>query len=56
MTIKIKWIYTEPLKPGKYIVVTTTKMGNDNVLKSYWSGKSWSFSNQTFVKYLKEKL
>lgn len=50
----MKWIYTDPVKPGKYIVTTVTKMNNFNVLNSYWNGKRWDFSNQIFVKWLRE--
>jgi len=52
----MEWIYADPIKPGKYIVTTITKMGNSNTLESSWNGKNWNFSNQTFVKYLKEDL
>ena len=51
----MKWINTNPDKPGKYIVKTKTMMGNTNKFESYFNGKTWSFSNQTFVEYLKEK-
>ncbi len=50
----MEWLYTNPTKPGKYIVTTVTKMNNHNTFESYWNGNNWSFSNQTFVKYLKE--
>jgi hypothetical protein len=51
----MEWINKEPDSPGKYIVETRTKMGNTNRLESYFNGKSWSFTNQIFVRYLKEK-
>ena len=50
----MEWIYTSPVETGEYVVTTVTPMGNFNVLLSYWNGKRWNFSNQTFVKYLKE--
>lgn len=52
----MEWIYTNPLKSGKYIVITITKMNNFHKFESYWNGKNWNFSNQIFVKYLKEEL
>lgn len=48
------WIYTDPVKPGKYIVTTVTPMGNFNKFESTWNGKRWNFSNQIFIKYLNE--
>lgn len=50
----MEWLSTQPEKPGKYLVVTRTMMGNINRLEATWNGKSWSFTNQVFVKYLKE--
>lgn len=50
----MEWISSEPEIPGKYLVETRTGMGRVNRFFSYWSGKHWSFTNQTFVKYLKE--
>ena len=50
----MEWVTHNPKKPGKYIVETRTMMGNTNKFESYWNGKSWSFTNQTFVKYLKQ--
>jgi hypothetical protein len=50
----MEWIYISPVETGEYVVTTITPMGNFNVLLSYWNGKRWNFSNQTFVKYLKE--
>jgi len=49
----MNWTNNTPEEPGKYIVETKTMMGNTNRLESYWNGKTWSFTNQTFVKYLK---
>jgi hypothetical protein len=51
----MEWLTTNPEKPGKYLVETITTMGNTNRFESYWNGDKWSFNNQTFVKYLKEK-
>lgn len=50
----MQWTTDNPEKPGKYIVETRTMMGNTNRFESYWNGKSWRFTNQVFVKYLKE--
>lgn len=50
----MEWVTSNPVEPGKYIVETKTVMGNTNVFRSYWSGRVWSFNNQTFIKYLKE--
>jgi hypothetical protein len=50
----MEWSTSNPEKPGKYVVETKTMMGNTHRLESYWNGKSWNFSNQKFVKYLKE--
>lgn len=51
----MEWININPDKPGKYIVETKTMIGNTNRLESYFNGKSWGFTNQIFIKYLKEK-
>ena len=51
----MEWLTTNPKSPGKYIVETKTRMGNTNRIESYWNGESWSFTNQVFVRYLKEK-
>lgn len=51
----MEWLTTNPKNPGKYIVETKTRMGNTNRFESYWNGESWSFTNQVFVRYLKEK-
>jgi hypothetical protein len=51
----MEWLTTNPESPGKYIVETKTRMGNTNRFESYWNGESWSFTNQVFVRYLKEK-
>ena len=51
----MEWVNTNPNKPGKYIVETKTTMGNVNRFEAYFNGKSWSFTNQIFVRYLKEK-
>ncbi|TXG83056.1 MAG: hypothetical protein E6R13_04265 [Spirochaetes bacterium] len=53
-TLHMEWLSTHPDKPGKYLVVTRTMMGNINRIEATWNGKSWSFTNQVFVKYLKE--
>lgn len=50
----MKWIYENPDEPGKYIVVTYTKKLNSNILYTFWNGKNWNFSNQIFIKYLRE--
>ena len=54
VTSNMEWLTSEPEKPGKYIVETKTMMKGRNRFDAYWNGKSWSFTNQTFVKYLKE--
>jgi hypothetical protein len=51
----MEWVTSNPSKEGKYIVETKTKMGNTKRLEAYWNGKSWSFTNQLFVRYLKEE-
>ena len=50
----MQWINSNPEKPGKYIVETKTMMGNTNRFESYFNGKAWRFTNQVFVRYLKE--
>lgn len=50
----MEWIYNNPVRPGKYIVTTITDFKNTHVLEAIWNGKRWNFSNQVFVKYLKE--
>jgi hypothetical protein len=50
----MEWLTSEPEKPGKYIVETKTMMGNRNVIEAFWNGEGWSFTRQTFVKYLKQ--
>ena len=50
----MEWVSTNPDKSGKYIVETKTMMGNSNKFEAYYNGKTWNFTNQTFVKYLKE--
>lgn len=50
----MEWIYTMPEKEGYYVVQTTTKFGRHNTLNSYYNGKTWSFTNQIFYRYLKE--
>ena len=52
----MEWIDKQPEIAGKYIVETKTQMGNIRRLEAYWNGKSWNFTNQKFVKYLKENL
>ena len=51
----MEWTTDQPELPGKYIVETKTMMGNSNKFEAYFNGKSWSFTNQIFVRYLKEK-
>ena len=51
---KMEWIASNPITPGKYLVETKTSIGRIQRLESYWNGKSWRFTNQIFVKYLKE--
>lgn len=51
----MEWVSTNPEKPGNYIVETITMMGNRNRFEAHYNGKTWSFTNQTFVKYLKEE-
>ena len=48
------WSAKNPKKEGFYVVKTKTSMGRTNVLFSYWNGKNWNFTNQSFVEYLKE--
>ena len=57
----MKWLTTNPDKPGKYIVETIshfwTSLGTRSKtqkLESIWNGNSWNFTNQTFIRYLKE--
>lgn len=50
----MEWVNKQPEKSGKYVVETKTQMGNTHRIEAYWNGKSWNFSNQLFVKYLKE--
>ena len=50
----MKWIASNQITPGKYLVETKTSIGRIQRLESYWNGKSWDFTNQIFVKYLKE--
>jgi hypothetical protein len=50
----MEWTTNNPETPGKYIVETKTMMGNIHRLEAHWNGKSWSFTNQVFVRYLKE--
>ena len=51
----VEWLESLPENSGKYIVETKTMMGNTNRVNAYFNGKHWDLSNQTFVKYLKEK-
>jgi len=53
MMSKMEWLTSEPEQPGTYIVETKTMMNNRNVIEAYWNGEGWSFTRQTFVKYLK---
>lgn len=55
----MRWIYDLPERSGSYIVETRSMMGNKRRLEATFTindnGKgSWSFTNQTFVKYLQE--
>lgn len=58
----MEWIYTEPDKPGEYIVKTESNiLKRKNVLLAHLNidekeKKSWSFSRQKFIAYLKEEL
>lgn len=53
------WSTEEPSKTGNYVVQTTTTHGNHNTMEALFTIKdgkaSWSFKNQKFYKYLKEK-
>lgn len=53
------WTRELPTKEGKYIVETKSMMGNTRRLEASCTinenGKvTWSFTNQTYVKHLKE--
>lgn len=50
----MEWSNTLPTKEGKYIVQTKSMMGNFRVIEAYYNGKHWNFSNQIFVKYIKD--
>jgi hypothetical protein len=50
----IEWVSSQPEKAGKYVVETKTQMGNVHRIESHFNGKSWNFTNQIFIKYLKE--
>jgi hypothetical protein len=50
----MEWTTANPIREGKYVVETKTAMGRIQRLESYWNGKSWSFTNQVFLRYLKE--
>ncbi len=50
------WTKQQPTEIGEYLVETRglhriPSMGNKRLL-AFWNGKSWSFTNQTFVKRL----
>ena len=51
----MKWIYKEPKTPGTYLVETKTPMGRQIAMRAYFSGKSWTFNNQVFWRYLDEE-
>ena len=57
----MKWNYSNPTKQGKYIVETKTTMGRIHRLEATYTPDeknptkgSWSFTNQTFVRWLDE--
>lgn len=50
----MKWRTDNPPVTGKYIVETKTTMGNIHRIESTWNGKSWSFNNQLFERWLDE--
>lgn len=50
----MKWRTDNPPVAGKYLVETQTAMGNIHRLESSWNGKTWSFSNQLFQRWLDE--
>jgi hypothetical protein len=47
------WIYTNPEKPGKYVVQTKSTL-KTHTLSSQFNDNGWSFKNQVFYRYLKE--
>ena len=52
----LNWTKQQPTEIGEYLVETRglhpiPSMGNKRLL-SFWNGKSWSFTNQTFVNRL----
>ena len=52
----LNWTTDTPTEIGEYLVETRglhriPSMGNKRLL-AFWNGKSWSFTNQTFVKRL----
>lgn len=53
----MEWISNltqQPDEPGKYVVRTTTRMGNSNTFECNWTGKNWSCTNQIVSYWLKE--
>ena len=50
----MKWRTDNPPVTGKYIVETKTTMGNIHRIESTWNGKTWSFNNQLFQRWLDE--
>lgn len=50
----MKWRTDNPPVTGKYIVETKTTMGHIHRLEANWNGKSWSFNNQLFERWLDE--
>ena len=53
------WTKTLPLKSGKYIVETKSMCGNIRKLEATYrlndnGNGSWSFTNQTYVRHLKQ--
>ena len=52
----MEWTTEKPKSSGKYVVRTTTKMGNHRKLESTYNADTgkWSFNNQLFHKYLNE--
>ncbi len=50
----MKWRTDNPPVTGKYIVETKTTMGHTHRLEASWNGKTWSFNNQLFQRWLDE--
>lgn len=52
----MKWRTDNPPVTGKYIVETKTGMGAIRRIEANWNGKSWSFTNQLFERWLDEEV